>query len=76
MDLKFAEVPDGLAAILDPVGLTADGGAEDFQRRRQTELTAAHQHASTWALQHAGYHGILHARVTDGYQATCRHPWA
>ena len=38
MGSEFAEVPDGLAAILDPVCLAADGDAEDFQRRRQTEL--------------------------------------
>ena len=32
MDLKFADVPDGLAAIQDPVGFTADGSVENFQR--------------------------------------------
>ncbi|CAE7635768.1 unnamed protein product [Symbiodinium sp. CCMP2456] len=43
--LKFADIPNGLAAVSkapvgfwDPAGFTKDGNAENFARRRQTEL--------------------------------------
>ena len=38
MGWKLTDVPDGLAAINGPVGVTEGGSVEHFQRRRQTLL--------------------------------------